>query len=114
MTLLEPEERRRIRGLIINKFRGDEAILRPGLIQAGRPKLAYRCWAWCPISTLIWTTRIRWLPALPRPPSINPWMWRWVRLPRISNFTDFAPLESHPLFGVRYVQRPDHLAPPTS
>lgn len=31
VTLLEPEERRRIRGLIINKFRGDEAILRPGL-----------------------------------------------------------------------------------
>jgi len=31
VKLLEPEEQARIRGLIINKFRGDAAILRPGL-----------------------------------------------------------------------------------
>ena len=31
MLLLKPEERRRVRGFIINKFRGDLEILRPGL-----------------------------------------------------------------------------------
>ena len=31
VALLEPDERARIRGLIINKFRGDVEILRPGL-----------------------------------------------------------------------------------
>ena len=31
VELLEPEERARIQGLIINKFRGDVEILRPGL-----------------------------------------------------------------------------------
>ena len=27
-----------------------------------------------------------------------------LRLPHVSNFTDFIPLEQHPLLGVRYVQ----------
>ena len=31
VSLLEPEERARIKGLIINKFRGDVKILEPGL-----------------------------------------------------------------------------------
>lgn len=31
VELLEPDERARIKGLIINKFRGDVGILRPGL-----------------------------------------------------------------------------------
>lgn len=35
-----------------------------------------------------------------------------IRLPRISNFTDFAPLESHPALGVRYVTDPAKLGSP--
>src|ERR1043165_2497643 len=31
MELLEPEDRARIRGFVINKFRGDESPLRPGV-----------------------------------------------------------------------------------
>ncbi len=33
MTLFTPEERRRVKGVIINKFRGDVKILKPGLKQ---------------------------------------------------------------------------------
>ena len=33
VKLLEPDEQKRIRGLVINKFRGDAAILEPGLRQ---------------------------------------------------------------------------------
>ena len=35
-----------------------------------------------------------------------------LRLPHISNFTDFMPLEQHPLLGVRYVQSPRQLDTP--
>lgn len=31
VALLEPDERARIRGTIVNKFRGDKKILEPGL-----------------------------------------------------------------------------------
>src|SRR5699024_9662578 len=36
VALLSPEERDRIRGLIINKFRGDRSILNPGLTELER------------------------------------------------------------------------------
>ena len=43
VKLLEPEERARIKGLLINKFRGDVEILRPGLVTleelTGKPVL---------------------------------------------------------------------------
>ena len=35
-----------------------------------------------------------------------------LRLPHISNFTDFMPLEQHPLLGVRYVQSVRELGAP--
>ena len=35
-----------------------------------------------------------------------------LRLPHVSNFTDFIPLEQHPLLGVRYVQRTRQLGAP--
>ena len=35
-----------------------------------------------------------------------------LRLPHISNFTDFMPLEQHPLLGVRYVQNTRQLGTP--
>ena len=35
-----------------------------------------------------------------------------LRLPHISNFTDFMPLEQHPLLGVRYVQNAHTLGTP--
>ena len=33
VALLDPDERARIKGVIINKFRGDESILMPGVRQ---------------------------------------------------------------------------------
>ena len=35
-----------------------------------------------------------------------------IRLPRLSNFTDFAPLERHEALGVRYVSRVEELGRP--
>ena len=43
VMLLEPEEQARIKGLIVNKFRGDKKILDPGITmleeRAGKPVL---------------------------------------------------------------------------
>lgn len=47
VALLEPEERARIKGLLINKFRGDVEILRPGLAML-EEKRSCRCWGSCP------------------------------------------------------------------
>ena len=47
VALLEPEERARIKGLLINKFRGDVEILRPGLAMLEK-KRSCRCWGSCP------------------------------------------------------------------
>ena len=53
VKLLEPEEQARIKGLLINKFRGDVEILRPGLVTleelTGKPVLGggrgrWDCW----------------------------------------------------------------------
>ena len=35
-----------------------------------------------------------------------------IRLPHVSNFTDFSPLEEHPAVGVRYVNRVEQLGKP--
>ncbi|WP_297981255.1 cobyric acid synthase [uncultured Oscillibacter sp.] len=101
-ALLEPQERERIAGLVINKFRGDPALLEPGLAmleeKTGIPVLGVVPYTRADIddedslSPRLGKTQVR------RPIDIAV-----IRLPRISNFTDFSPLESHSALGVRYV-----------
>ncbi|MDR6226104.1 cobyric acid synthase [Desmospora profundinema] len=104
LEILEPHERARVRGLVINKFRGDRSLLEPGL------KWLYQ------------RTGIPVLGVLPyRDPGIDPedslaldsrketgdaaLEVAVIRFPRISNFTDFAPLEGASDVRLRYVSR---------
>jgi adenosylcobyric acid synthase len=50
LDLMEPDERALVKGIVINKFRGQREILDPGLdwLKSAR---AFRCWGWCPGST---------------------------------------------------------------
>ena len=109
VALLEEEERRRIVGLVINKFRGDEGLLRPGLAmleeKTGIPVLGVIPYAQVDIDDEDSLS-----PRLGRSAHRKAVDVAVVRLPHISNFTDFAPLERHPALGVRYVGRPDLLA----
>ncbi len=109
--LLEPWEKARIQGLILNKFRGDVEILRPGLSmleeKTGVPVLGVVPW----IQTEL-DEEDSLAPALGQVRAHKPLDVAVIRLPRISNFTDFAPLEDHPLLGVRYVDRPSLLGRP--
>ena len=111
VTLLEPEERARIAGLVINKFRGDVDILRPGLAmleeKTGLPVLGVVPYLHVEIEdedSLSERLNVR--------DAVKPLDVAVIRLPHISNFTDFIPLEQHELLGVRYVQRARELGAP--
>ncbi len=110
-ALLEPEEQARIKGLIINKFRGDVEILRPGLAmleeKTGLPVLAV-----VPYLQVDVDDEDSLAPGLEQRGFRKPLDAAVIRLPRISNFTDFAPLQAHSLIGVRYVRRPEELGRP--
>lgn len=109
--LLEKEEREHIIGTVINKFRGDADILKPGLKML-EDKTGI------PVLGVIPYTRAR----IDDEDSLSPELEKTrvhkaidiavIRLPRISNFTDITPLERHPSLGVRYVSSPQEMGTP--
>ncbi len=109
--LLQPEEKARIKGLIINKFRGDVDILRPGLTmleeKTGIPVIGV-----VPYVRVDVDDEDSLAPVLEQKHSSRPVDIAILRLPHISNFTDFTPLETHPLLGIRYVRTPKELGTP--
>ena len=111
VELLTPSERRRVRGLVVNKFRGDLEILRPGLADlqtlTGVPVLGV-----VPYLRVDVDDEDSLSPALSRRVAEKPIDIAVIRFPRLSNFTDFSPPEQEPLLGVRYVDRPSRLGEP--
>jgi adenosylcobyric acid synthase len=109
--LLRPEDRARVVGFLINKFRGDASLLDSGLEHVKKH------------------TGRRVLGVLPFDPAVQldeedslglPIMEEStaevdvavLRLPGISNFTDLAPLARMPQLAVRYVSEPGQLCSP--
>lgn len=111
VALLEPEERSRIKGLIVNKFRGDPEILKPGLRQ-----LEQLCGV--PVAGVIPYTHAD----IDDEDSLSQRLSRSagrkavdavvIRLPRISNFTDFSPFERYENVSLRYIDRVEDLHEP--
>ncbi len=112
LRLLRPDERKRVRGFVINKFRGDLEILRPGLDflvrRTGRPVLG----------VVPFAGDVR----LPEEDTLGPrsevgrradrvLRIDVVRHPHIANFTDMDALEAEPDVLLRYVDRPDGSLP---
>lgn len=108
VALLEPEEQDRIAGLVINKFRGDFEILRPGL-SILEEKTGKQVLGVVPYLRVDIDDEDSLSPQLGRTEVHKPLNAAVIRLPRISNFTDFTPLEAHPQIGVRYVDNPRQL-----
>ena len=112
IALLPPEEQKLIRGTIINKFRGDVEILRPGLVQleqlTGKPVLGV-----VPMLDVdvddedSLSQRLEQRPAKKGLIDIAV-----IRLPRLSNFTDFNALERMEEVTLRYVRSPKELGKP--
>ena len=111
VELLEPDERARIKGLIINKFRGDVEILRPGLAMLEK-KTRLPVLGVVPYLKVDIEDEDSLSERLDTGKTVKPLDAAVLRLPHISNFTDFMPLEQHPLLGVRYVQNARQLGTP--
>ena len=111
VELLEPDERARIKGLIINKFRGDVEILRPGLAML-EEKTHLPVLGVVPYLKVDIEDEDSLSTRLDAEKAVKPLDLAIIRLPHISNFTDFIPLEQHPLLGVRYVQNARQLGTP--
>lgn len=107
LELLEPEERDRVKGLIINKFRGDKTILDPGIeMLEERGDI--------PVAGVLPYMKLH----LEDEDSLTERFERKakgviqisvIRLPHISNFTDFDVFEQIPEVALQYIQRPKEL-----
>lgn len=112
LHLLTPEERSLIKGIIINKFRGQRSLLQSGIDwleeYTGIPVIGvipYLDVAFpAEDSVSLFERRSRLTPA-----EIEIAV---LRLPRISNFTDFDPLIAEPTVDVRYVMPQESLGQP--
>ncbi len=104
VALLEPTSVPASRGLIINKFRGDVEILRPGLAML-EEKTQLPVLGVVPYLRVEIEDEDSLSDRLEAKSAVKPLDIAILRLPHVSNFTDFIPLEQHPLLGVRYVQR---------
>jgi len=115
MALLDEEERRRIGGVIINKFRGDPSLLGPGIDEVERmtgvPVLGVVPWfsgfRLPEEDSVALQRRAKVVRIRPRKEKLAVGV---VRLPRISNYTDFDPFEDEPDVALHYVEAPEQLA----
>ena len=111
VALQSEEDRRRIKGVVVNKFRGDRAILKPGL-----KTLEELCGV--PVAGVVPYLHVD----IDDEDSLSERFGRdkeprlidiaVIRLPRISNFTDFSPFERYENVSLRYVERARDLRAP--
>ena len=112
LALLSESERHRVVGFVINRFRGDIALLQPGLDwleqHTGKPVLG--------VLPYLHGLHLEAEDALPRQPRAAETETQRLRVvvpttPRISNHTDFDPLRLHPQVDLRFIG-PDEVVPP--
>jgi adenosylcobyric acid synthase len=120
LELLEKEERKQIKGFIINKFRGDVKLLRPGIDflekrtgikvlgiipyfhPSGRNSIKISEEDSVPLDNFESADR----------PARRKLNIDVIYLPHISNFTDFDALEREPDVSLRYIKSPESLHRP--
>ncbi|MGN6576001.1 MAG: cobyric acid synthase [Nocardioides sp.] len=113
LALLDADDQALVAGLVVNKFRGDLGLLRPGLATleqvTGRPVLGVVPWLpglWLDSEdSLALRDRVR-----DDPDSREPLRVAVVVLPRVSNFTDVDALCLEPRLRVSFVDHPRDLA----
>ncbi len=110
VSLLEPDERQRIKGLIVNKFRGDLSLFQDGIRileeKSRKPILGVVPYVECDIDDEdSLSDRL----SEKEEGIINIAV---IKLPKISNYTDFAPFTRYKGVSVRYVEKASELGDP--
>ena len=117
VAVLDPDDQQLISGFVVNKFRGDPALLAPGLEQlrrlTGRPTygvIPYTDGLWLDTEDSVSVLAHR-VVGDPQPPRGRDWLRvAAIRLPRISNSTDVEALACESGVLVRWVSDPADLA----
>jgi adenosylcobyric acid synthase len=111
VMLLEEDEKEMVKGLIINKFRGDKTILDPGVEmleeRSGIPVVGV-----APYLNIQVEDEDSLTERFETKRTVDMIDIAVIRVPRISNFTDFNPLESIQGVSLRYVKNPSELGNP--
>src|SRR3984885_13450493 len=122
VQLLEPAEQARIKGFVVNKFRGDVALLEPG-IRTMEDRIEKPCLGVVPYLENLWLDEEDSL-GLPAHDSLHEARWSFasagasagrplrvavIAFPSLSNFTDFDALRSEPSVAVRFCRKPQQL-----
>ena len=121
LELLEPEDRARICGFVINKFRGDEALLRPG-VTAMEHRLGLPCVGIVPYLADLGldeedgvaledrsSAARRW--KNPETGPLRPVRIGVIALPHMANFTDFDALALEPSVSLAFLEHPEEMTP---
>jgi adenosylcobyric acid synthase len=110
LALLSESEQARVKGFVINRFRGDIGLLQGGLdwleARTGKPVLG--------VLPYLHDLHLEAEDALPRPAPVSPGKKFHIlvpRLPRISNHTDFDPLRLHPDVDLQFVGTGEAIPP---
>ena len=107
LMLLEDDEKERVKGLIINKFRGDKSLLDSGVEmleeKGGVPVVGTVPYVDIKVED---EDSLSGRLSADRRGAVDIAV---VRLPKISNFTDFDVFEQYPDVSVRYVEGPSEL-----
>src|SRR5437660_6844700 len=110
LALLEPADRARVAGLIVNKLRGDGSILTPGLdelaARTGVPVLGVVPWIDERLVPAEDSLDLEAFARGARDGVADAIEIAVVRLPRIANFDDFEPLAGEPGVRVRFATTP--------
>ncbi|MDN5760589.1 MAG: cobyric acid synthase, partial [Tomitella sp.] len=119
LALLSAEDQALVRGFVVNRFRGDVGLLRPGLAEleqrTGRPVLGVLPWLrgmWLDSedSLALGAREFDRVEGAGRRPGSRALTVAVVMLPRISNFTDIDALCLEPDVRVRFVDDPRAIA----
>ncbi len=111
VKLLEEDEQQMLKGLVINKFRGDEKILKPGL-EMIEEKLSIPVVGVVPMESLDIDDEDSLSDRLTQTQKGAGVDVAVIHLPHISNFTDFSVFERMEGVSLRYVQKAGMLGEP--